>query len=60
LIGKLKQGTQKRLWKEPSQPAWLEPYTPQIYFGSTIANALVWAGMCLIGIKLWEVAGNEP
>ena len=34
---------------------WLEPYTPQIYFGSTIANALVWAGMCLIGIKLWEL-----
>jgi len=34
---------------------WLEPYTPQIYFGSTIANALVWAGMCLIGIKLWGV-----
>jgi len=33
---------------------WLEPYTAQIYFGSTIANALVWAGMCLIGIKLWE------
>ena len=33
---------------------WLEPYTPQIYFGSTIANALVWVGMCLIGIKLWE------
>ena len=34
---------------------WLEPYTAQIYFGSTVANALVWAGMCLIGIKLWEV-----
>ncbi len=33
---------------------WLRPYTPQVYFGSTIANALVWAGMCLIGIKLWE------
>jgi uncharacterized membrane protein len=33
---------------------WLQPYTPQIYFGSTIANALVWAGMCLIGIKIWE------
>ena len=38
---------------------WLQPYTPQIYFGSTIANALVWAGMCLIGIKLWEVHMNE-
>ena len=34
---------------------WLEPYTPQIYFGSTIANALVWVGMCLIGIKLWDM-----
>jgi len=34
---------------------WLEPYTPQIYFGSTIANALVWGGMCLIGIKLWDM-----
>jgi uncharacterized membrane protein len=33
---------------------WLEPYILQIYFGSTVANALVWAGMCLIGIKLWE------
>jgi len=33
---------------------WLQPYTPQIYFGSTIANALVWAGMGLIGIRLWE------
>jgi len=38
---------------------WLEPYTPQIYFGSTIANALVWSGMCFIGIKLWEVYTNE-
>ena len=34
---------------------WLQPYTPQIYFGSTIANTFVWAGMCLIGIKLWEL-----
>jgi uncharacterized membrane protein len=33
---------------------WLQPYTLQIYFSSTIANSLVWAGMCLIGIKLWE------
>jgi len=33
---------------------WLEPYTAQIYFGSTIANALVWGLMGLIGIKLWE------
>ena len=36
-------------------PEWdLRPYTPQIYFGSSIANALVWGGMCLMGIKLWE------
>ena len=34
---------------------WLQPYTSQIYFGSTIANALVWAGMALIGIKLWDM-----
>ncbi|MBA7650536.1 hypothetical protein ES703_58342 [subsurface metagenome] len=33
---------------------WLRPYTPQVYFGSTIANAIVWALMGLIGIKLWE------
>ena len=33
---------------------WLRPYTPQIYFGSTIANAIVWGLMGLIGIKLWE------
>ena len=38
---------------------WLRPYTPQIYFGSTIANALVWTGMCLIGIKLWEVRRRD-
>lgn len=34
---------------------WLEPYTIQVYWGSTVANALVWIGMCLIGIKLWEI-----
>ncbi|MBA7715370.1 hypothetical protein ES703_124411 [subsurface metagenome] len=33
---------------------WLEPYTLQVYWGSTVANALVWLGMCYIGIKLWE------
>ena len=38
---------------------WLQPYTPQIYFGSTIANALVWGGMCLIGIKLWDMRGKS-
>jgi uncharacterized membrane protein len=37
---------------------WLQPYTLQIYFGSTVANALVWAGMCLIGIKFWEANIN--
>jgi uncharacterized membrane protein len=37
---------------------WLKPYTAQVYFGSTLANALVWAGMCLIGIKLWEAHTN--
>ena len=37
---------------------WLQLYTPQIYFGSSIANALVWAGMCLIGIKLWDMRGK--
>jgi|GEM_PF-6360289 len=37
---------------------WLEPYTVQVYFGSTVANALVWAGMCLIGIRLWESKGR--
>jgi len=34
---------------------WLEPYTMQVYWGSTVANALVWVGMCYLGIKLWEV-----
>jgi hypothetical protein len=28
------------------------------YFGSTIANALVWAAMCLIRIKLWDIREN--
>ena len=38
---------------------WLQPYTPQIYFGSSIANALVWGGMGLIGIRLWEVRHRD-
>jgi len=38
---------------------WLEPYTLQVYWGSTVANALVWLGMCLIGIKLWKPNENE-
>lgn len=38
---------------------WLQPYTAQVYFGSTIANALVWMGMCLIGIKLWGEKSND-
>lgn len=33
---------------------WLNPYSTQIYFGSTIANALVWMGMCLIGVILFR------
>lgn len=37
---------------------WLQPYTLQIYFGSTVANALVWAGICLISIKFWEANIN--
>ncbi|MCJ7574528.1 carotenoid biosynthesis protein [Candidatus Bathyarchaeota archaeon] len=39
---------------------WLQSYTPQVYFGSTIANALVWGGMCLIGIKLWRGDQSPP
>ena len=39
---------------------WLQPYTLQIYFGSTVANALVWGGMCLIGIKLWRGDQSPP
>ena len=34
---------------------WFQPYTPQIYFGSTIANALVCGLMGLLGIKLWDM-----
>ena len=37
---------------------WLEPYTAQIYWGSTVANAVVWLLMCCIGVKLWEVKFN--
>jgi len=32
---------------------WLQPYTTQVYWGSTVANALVWMLMCYLGIKLW-------
>ena len=38
---------------------WLEPYTMQVYWGSTLANALVWGGMCYLGIKLWECRSIE-
>ena len=34
---------------------WLQPYMPQIYFGSPLSNALVWIGMCYLGIKMWDV-----
>ena len=37
---------------------WLEPYTAQVYWGSTAANALVWLMMCYAGIKLWETKIN--
>ena len=30
---------------------WLEPYTLQVYWGSTVANALVWIGMCYLGTQ---------
>lgn len=33
---------------------WLNTYTPQIYFGSTVLNVLVWIGMCLLGAKLYS------
>jgi len=35
---------------------WLEPYTMQVYWGSTVANALVWVGMCLLGILLFSAS----
>lgn len=38
---------------------WLEPYTMQVYWGSTVANALVWLGMCYLGIRLWEVKHRD-
>ena len=37
---------------------WLRPYTAQIYWGSTTANAVVWLLMCYAGVKLWEVKFN--
>ncbi len=33
---------------------WLNPYTTQIYFGSTIGNLVIWCGMAYLGIKLWK------
>ena len=41
---------------------WESPYSLLVIPFGTVANALVWAGMCLIGIKLWESKRNvrEP
>lgn len=33
---------------------WLEPFSAQVYWGSTTANAAVWILMCYAGVKLWE------
>ena len=32
---------------------WTNTYTPQVYFGSTTANAVVWLGMCLLGVWVY-------
>ena len=37
---------------------WESPYSLLIIPFGTVANALVWSGMCLIGIKLWEMKKN--
>jgi len=34
---------------------WKSPYSLLIIPFGTVANALVWSGMALIGIKLWEM-----
>lgn len=34
---------------------WLKPYTAQVYWGSTIANAMIWILMAYAGIRLWGV-----
>jgi len=33
---------------------WVSPYSLLVIPFGTVANALVWGGMCLIGIRLWE------
>ena len=38
---------------------WVSPYSLLLIPFGTGANALVWAGMCFIGIKLWEAKTNE-
>ena len=38
---------------------WDSPYSLLIVPFGTVANALVWLGMCLIGIKLWEAREVE-
>jgi len=37
---------------------WLQPFTAQVYWGSTTANAVVWILMAYAGIKLWGVKFN--
>ena len=37
---------------------WVSPYSLLIIPFGTVANALVWGGMCIIGIKLWEMKKN--
>jgi len=37
---------------------WESPYSLLLIPFGTVANALVWGGMCLIGIKLWEMKKN--
>lgn len=33
---------------------WLNTYSAQIYFGSTVGNALVWLAMCALGALLFR------
>ncbi|GAH22545.1 unnamed protein product [marine sediment metagenome] len=33
---------------------WLNTFSAQVYFNSTVANAIVWLLMCLLGVYLWR------
>ena len=33
---------------------WRSTYSAQIYFGSTVGNALVWLAMCVLGAKVFR------